>query len=363
MLNNREYNFLVDLFKQNDSHLFEHISYVYENNFSLFLEHLIAHNFNLNQDFKWLIDDFEIEKSSELLFSKIEELEEFIDYINRLGIKSELNEIIKKFINTNDTFSEEEISLGIKNKERISLKDLFNNLDNEIFLSENEIKYGIKLIERRKIKKKFIELDKKHPLKKINTTKEFTLKFSKYAAILIIIISLSYFSKSLFDFSSNTELITKNIDNTSVKTDFIPIPSTESFVGLNNNYSTDKIFENFNVELKEYDVNEAIELKKTLTNKKEKTTHELKTLLELKNNLIQYSENYKANNNKITLLLNNTKQIKLDDINIVSLYNENVYLYFLKINNQFYPLNFNSKLNYFDNINDPKIESILSIIK
>ena len=361
MLNNREYNFLVDLFKQNDFHLFEHISYTYENNFSLFLEHLIAYNFNLNQDFNWLIDEFEIEKSSELLFSKIEELEEFIDYNNRLGIKSELNEIIKNFINTNDPFSEDEISLGIKNKERISLKDLFNNLDNEVFISDNEIKYGIKLIERRKIKEHFIELDKKHPLKKINTTKEFTLKFSKYAAILIVIISLSYFSKSLFDFSSSTKLITKNIDDTSIKTDFIPIPSTKSFVGLNDNYTINNFFENFNVELKEYDVNEAIELEKKLTSKEEKTANEITTLLELQNNLIQYSENYKVKNNKITLLLNNTKQIKLDDIKIVSLYNESVYLYFLKIENQFYPINFNTKMNNFKRINDPEIKSILDV--
>ena len=361
MLNNREYNFLVDLFKQNDSHLFEHISYTYENNFSLFLEHLISHNFNLNQDFKWLIDEFEIDKSSELLFSKIEELEEFIEYNNRLGIKSELNEVITNFINTNDSFSEEEVSLGIKNKERIYLKDLFNNLDNEIFISENEIKHGIKLIERRKIKAHFVELDKKHPLKKINTTKEFTLKFSKYAAILIVIISMSYFSKSYFDFSSNTELTTKNIDQTTVESNFIPIPTTKSFVGLNDNYSTFKKLENFKLVLKEYDVNEAIDLEKKLTNKKEKTANELKTLLELKNNLIQYSENYKANNNKITLLLNNSKQIKLDDIKIVSLYSENVYLYFLKIENQFYPINFNTKMNNFKRINDPEVKSILDV--
>ena len=359
MLNHREYNFLIDAFKKEDNSLFNEIGLEYENNYTQFFIDLVQYNLSNKHKIDWKIDEFHIEKSCEIFFSLKENLLEFITYNNNLGIKSELYEYLKQFENSNFEFTKEELVQGYKEIERSNLKIKFIELDNENFLTEAEIKQGIRIIERNNLKNYFKELDKVKYKEPVRLGKEFFIGLSKYAAILIVLISIIVFSTQILNKEETENVQVQNFKPSELNTILLPIPDINSLNSSNSLFQKKGLIPDFKIIVKTYDRNKALQLKKSLINKKDLTEDEKTTLKSIEKNLILFNENYEINKRECKLYLNTPKNLDLHKMSIFGLTNNDSFYYILKIGNQYFSINPNSGLKKLFYINDTRLKTIL----
>ncbi len=224
MINSREFSFIQSLFsKEETKSLFSKIKEHYQNDVTGFFENLILYVFTYSETIDFTIDEHTFNASVELLENHKEQFIELLQYNNELKIHSELLDFIlaKDKANLNEYLSISDIKQALKEIERKNLKDSFKHLDERDFLSYNDIFHGFRDINKTKFKERFKEIDDKDNLK----TPIFKLNFSqisKYAAILLVVLILSYFFKNRELSSDQVITSEKNTSNKVYKTNRSP---------------------------------------------------------------------------------------------------------------------------------------------
>ena len=206
MINSREYTFMYFVFNKTEyNQLFSRIKQVYQDDLPQFFESLVLFVFTYDEKYKFKIDEQSLNASLELLENHKEQFVELLQYNHELNIHSELLDFIlaKDKTNFNEVVSISDIKQALKEIERKNLKDSFKQLDETDFLSQNDIFIGLRIINITKFKERFKEIDKKDNLKTPIFKLNFS-QFSKYAAILLFVLTLTYFFK-------NSELISEEV--------------------------------------------------------------------------------------------------------------------------------------------------------
>ena len=367
MINSREFSFIQSLFsKEETKSLFSKIKEHYQNDVTEFFENLILYVFTYSETIEFTIDEYTFNASVELLENNKDKFLELLHYNHELKIHSEiLNHILKHDYASNlEILSVEDIKQALKEIERKKFKETFKELDKEEFLTDKDILAGLRELRRSEFKLRFKELDndfnKTTPILKINFT-----SISKYAAIVILILTVGYFMKNT-KFNSEQPITANKSKNQKTSdnqiTPYIPInteiassfSSSQKVIriplfGSENSNSTltnsDKQIEEKEIELSisHFDNRKASRLLKQLNvqlNKFPDHKNEIQTKIQsLKLQISTHKNTYVFQNQKCSLYLNEDfGYISLKDLSIVCLSNGFVEHFYLKRENKFFEL-------------------------
>jgi hypothetical protein len=238
MINSREYQFLVELFRRPEySTLQSQVAEVYKKDFNLFFEEL-------------LIQCFSLEDTKETLLKNIllQDLGEFIQVINQEFIpflidnqeQNESSEFLKLIILHENAIKELEnrliLKAGFKSFERSKFKKRFQKIDEEdAITSESEIRSGIQFLERESLREKFNQIDNENHVKSSSRITIWTL--SKYAAILLICFIPFYFYFKVESSSKHIALKEKNTQKKKIFTDSTKIQTIDFDLKIDSYFS------------------------------------------------------------------------------------------------------------------------------
>ena len=391
MSNSREFSFIQSLFsKEETKFLFSKIKEHYKNDVTVFFENLILYVFTYSETIYFTIDEHTFNASVELLENNKDKFLELLNYNHELKIHSDiLNHIIEyDSISSSEILSVEDIKQALKEIERKKFKETFKELDKEGFLTDKDILSGLRELRRSEFKLRFKELDndftKTSPYLKINFT-----SISKYAAIVILIVTVGYFMKNT-KFNTEQQITAYKAKNQKTlvnqTTPYIPIhteiassfSSSQKVIriplfGSKNSNSTltksAKQVEEKEIELSisHFDNRKAsrlLEQLKVQINKFPDHKNEIQIKIQsLKLQISIHKNTYLFQNQKCTLYLNEDYGFNsLKDLSIVCLSNGFVEHFYLRRENTFFELReTNNQTSLIETKDDIILKNLISI--
>lgn len=376
MINSREYQFLVELFRRPEySTLQSIVAELYKTDINLFFEEL-------------LIQCFSLEDTKETLLKNIllQDLGEFIQVINQEFIpflidnqeQNESSEFLKLIIFHENVIKELEnrliLKAGFKSFERSEFKKRFQKIDEEDeIISENEIRSGIQFLERESLREKFNQIDNENSV--IFNSRITIWTLSKYAAILLICFIPFYYyfkennkSKHLTQKEINTQkkkIVSDSIQNQTIDFDLkidrylcqtVNVLS-ESSQGFGNKTQTTKIL--FHVLNDE----KAIEVIHRL-NKMKPSTKKIRGTVDSLNQIInQYRNTYTFDVQKCEFYINqHFESVNITDFEVLNIQLDEQKKYFLKVKEVYFELQVTKKPLQLEKLNNEEVKSKLDVL-
>lgn len=391
MINSREYLFIHTLFsKEENKHLFSKITDHYQNEIPFYFENLIIYVFTYSETIDFTIDEKSLNLSIEILENNKDKLIELLHYNHELKIHSNILNFIydRDSSNFQEILTVEDIKNALKIFQRQNFKESFKHLDKVNFLSDKDIISGLKVIKRNEFKVRFREIDKltrsKTPIVKLNF-----VTISKYAAIVILAVSLTYFFNTNI-FNSNKLILVEETRTNKSKNNFIPYSPIDINIASSFN-SNQKVLRipslgvknlnsSFNKTVKQIEGNEIVLSFSVLDNREARTLieklslqikeypnrkNEIQTKInKLEQQISSHKNTYVFNNQKCTLYINEVFNLKsFNECSIVCLSNGFIDHFYLKHLNTYFELVEDIRPNSLIETNDENILKNLTTFK
>lgn len=376
MINSREYQFLVELFRRPEySTLQSKVDELYKTDINLFFEEL-------------LIQCFSLEYTKETLLKNIllQDLGEFIQVINQEFIpflidnqeQNESSEFLKLIIFHENVIKELESRLilkaGFKSFERSEFKKRFQKIDEEDeIISENEIRSGIQFLERESLREKFNQIDNENHVKSSSRITIWTL--SKYAAILLICFIPFYFYFKEESSSKHIALKEKNTQKKKIFTDSTKIQTidfdlkidsyfsqslsviSESSQGFGKKTQTTKLSLHVLNDAKAGDVIHKLKQMKPSTKLIRGTVDSLNQIIN------QYRNTYTFDVQKCEFYINqHFESVNITDFEVLNIQLDEQKKYFLKVKEVYFELQVTKKPLQLEKLNNEEVKSKLDVL-